>query len=99
MSPKPQSWHDVTTIRYGLQKGQVLDPTESGGEMAVRMAIGESHVQQDNREYFSSRGVDLTALESHLSSRRASQRSSTTLLVKNLPQDAHAEELETMFAR
>ena len=46
-------------IRYGVDRSAILDRTEGGGEMAVRLAIGEAHVIQENRDYFSSHGVDL----------------------------------------
>jgi hypothetical protein len=89
----------VRVDRYGVSRSEILDRTEGGGEMAVRLAIGEAHVIQENRDYFSSHGVDLGALESHASNSKASARSTTTLLIKNLPHDVIEEELESMFGR
>ena len=82
-----------------MSRSEILDRSESGGEMAVRLAIGEAHVIQENRDYFSAHGVDLGSLESHASNSKASARSNTTLLVKNLPHDVIEEEIESMFSR
>lgn len=88
-----------TFCRYGVSRTDILDRSEGGGEMAVRLAIGEAHVVQENRDYFQAHGVDLGALESHASNNKASARSTTTLLVKNLPHDVIEEEIESMFSR
>ena len=76
-----------------------MSNTESGGELAVRMAIGEAHVIAENKEFFVKHGVDINALESTTSSSTSSKRSPTTLLVKNLPPDVNEADLEANFAR
>ena len=85
--------------RYGLKASDIMDTTEAGGEMAVRLAIAESKVIQENRDYFTEHGVSIDVLESQSSSQRAHERSSTTLLVKNLTKDVVQKDLEQMFAR
>jgi multiple RNA-binding domain-containing protein 1 len=82
-----------------VSSADILDTAQSGGEMAVRLAIGEAQVVGENRDYFAQHGVDLDALESAHSSNKAGARSTTTLLVKNLPPSTVPEELESMFAR
>jgi multiple RNA-binding domain-containing protein 1 len=100
-----------------LSGGDILDADGvGGGELAVRLAIGETHILQDNREYFLSHGVDIDILESALQNKKKDtgkgvassekkssvkevKRSGTTILIKNLPHDLNAEELEDMFAR
>lgn len=82
-----------------MTAADILDVTKSGGDIAVNLAIGESQVIMENKEYFALHGVDIDALESAHSSAKAQKRSSTTLLVKNLPPRADASELESMFAR
>lgn len=67
--------------------------------MAVRLAVGEAQVIQENKAYFASYGIDLDALESSNSADRATKRSTTTILVKNLPPDTKPEELQDMFAK
>lgn len=108
MANKKEGWNsafvrsdavvDALADKYGVDRADILNTAESGGELAVRLAVGEAHVIQENREYFASHGVDITALESTSSGSKASSRSGTTLLVKNLPFDMVAEELEAMFA-
>lgn len=85
--------------KYGVSRSEILDTGEGGGELAVRLAMGETHVLQENRDFFLSHGVNLSALESASSGSRAASRSTTTLLIKNLPHDLIPEEIEDMFAR
>lgn len=61
--------------RYGLSGGDILDASgATGGELAVRLAIGETHVLQDNREYFLAHGVDINVLESALHKKSSDDR-------------------------
>lgn len=86
--------------RYGISRADILDTAgSSGGDLAVRLAISETQILQENKEYFKSHGVDISALESLGSQSRATQRSTTTLLVKNLPHDVVSAELEDMFSK
>ena len=88
---------DSLASTYGVQKSDILDTNIKSGDMAVRLAVGETNIIQENRAYFSSHGVDITALESSGSSTKSSKRSTTTLLIKNLPHELVEEELESMF--
>jgi hypothetical protein len=56
-------------------------------------------VIRENHEYFLNHGVDIEALEAFSSERKASHRSTTTILLKNLPHDCVENELESMFTR
>lgn len=106
---KKESWNaafvrsdavlDSLADRYQVDKSSIMDTSLKGGDMAIRLAIGETQVIQENKEYLAKHGVDLNAMESINSSNKAVQRSTTTLLVKNLPPDTEVEELESMFAR
>lgn len=71
----------------------------SSGEMAVRMAIGETNVIAENKAYFAEHGVDIGVLESATSNKKANKRSDTTILVKNLPFDMVPDELQDMFSK
>ena len=90
---------DALASRYGLNSSDIMDTTVAGGEMAVRLAIGEVQVIQENTEYFTAHGVNLSALESHFSGVQRVERSTTTILIKNLPHDVDESELESMFSR
>ena len=103
---------DALSDKYGVARGDILD-TEgvAGGEMAVRLAIGETHVIQENQAYFASHGVNIEVLESALRRNKTekkggaaaktevAKRSTTTLLIKNLPHDLIEAELEDMFTK
>lgn len=85
--------------RHGLTSADILDTTKSAGEMAVRLAVAEVQVVTENKDFLAQHGVDIDALESTHSANRAVARSTTTLLVKNLPATTVPDEIESMFAR
>jgi hypothetical protein len=82
-----------------MSPADIMDTGLKGGDLAVRLAIGESQVQEENKVFFSKFGINLDVLESLNSHSKSLQRSNTTLLIKNLPGDAQKEELESMLAR
>jgi multiple RNA-binding domain-containing protein 1 len=83
-----------------MSRSEIMDTgAASGGDLAVRLAIGETQVLQDNREFFLAHGVDVSAVESSTSASKAVKRSGTMLLIKNLPHDVVNAELEDMFAK
>lgn len=71
----------MTTIHsHGLEQADILDTYgSSGGALAVRLAVGEAHVIQQNKEYFASAGVDISALESSSSSSKVRYTTTTQL--------------------
>jgi len=85
--------------RFGVKTSDILDTSEQGGEMAVRLAVGEAHILMENKKFFEDNGIDMTALESNASSNKAIKRSTTTILIKNLPHDLVEEELENIFSK
>ncbi|KAK4046365.1 Multiple RNA-binding domain-containing protein 1 [Microbotryomycetes sp. JL221] len=75
--------------RLGISKAELLDPTSS--DAAVRVALAETHVIAETRKYFEDEGVNVEALGV------AGPRSSTTILVKNLPHDTSLSTLRALF--
>lgn len=76
------------------------DKFDRQGDMAVRLALGETHLVKENKEYFEKEGVDISVLESAKATgggRGAEERSSTVILVKNLPYSTEAAELAKRF--
>ncbi|CAM9224656.1 unnamed protein product [Hapterophycus canaliculatus] len=68
--------------------------------MAVRLALGETLLVKENKEYFEKEGVDLSVLESAKgkgSGKGAEERSNTIILVKNLPYSAEAADIAKRF--
>ena len=100
---------DNLAVRLGLRQGDVLAVKDglSAGDAAVRLALGETAVIQENRAYLAEHGIDMEALVSWSNNKDGTTksvvdqqpRSQTTLLVKNLPFSTTREELQKMFHR
>jgi multiple RNA-binding domain-containing protein 1 len=88
---------DNLAERLGLRKADFLGIKDnlSSGDAAVRLALGETQIIEENREYFRQNGVDMEALVS--ANGKEAQRSKTSMLVKNLPFDTSIEELSKLF--
>ena len=73
---------------------------KSAGDLAVTMALSENQIIVENKEFFKQYGIDMNAIESTNSQFKASKRSTTTLLIKNLKyNETDPEELENMFTK
>ncbi|KAL7391647.1 hypothetical protein ABVT39_011966 [Epinephelus coioides] len=83
---------DAIAEKYNTTKSQVLDH-ESKGSLAVRMALGETQIVQETRQFLLDNGVSLDSF-----SQAAAARSTTVILVKNLPAGVTASELEELFS-
>ncbi|GAA5870504.1 hypothetical protein JCM3774_003690 [Rhodotorula dairenensis] len=76
--------------RLGVSKSALLDPSAS--DPAVKVALAEAHTLAETKRYFESQDVNLDAFS------RPGPRSSTCILVKNLPYATSATSLQTLFA-
>uniref|UniRef100_A0AAY4C3X6 Probable RNA-binding protein 19 n=1 Tax=Denticeps clupeoides TaxID=299321 RepID=A0AAY4C3X6_9TELE len=83
---------DAIAEKYNTTKSQVLDH-ESQGSVAVRMALGETQIVQETRQFLLDNGVSLDSF-----SQAAGARSNSVILVKNLPSGVQVSELETLFS-
>ncbi|XP_024130926.1 probable RNA-binding protein 19 [Oryzias melastigma] len=83
---------DAIAEKYNTTKSQVLDH-ESKGSLAVRMALGETQIVQETRQFLLDNSVSLDSF-----SQAAAARSTTVILVKNLPAGVTASELEELFS-
>ncbi|TMW66538.1 hypothetical protein Poli38472_004303 [Pythium oligandrum] len=90
--------------RMGVKRGDIMD--RENGNMAVRLAIGETMLVKENKEFFAKEGVDLDAIEGALvktqpgaAKRDKIERSTTVILVKNLPHTTDEEELAQLFRK
>lgn len=101
---------DNLADRLGLRKGDILNVKDglSSGDAAVRLALGETQIIEENRKYFQDHGIDMEALVSLVGGRGGGgdddddketelRRSNKALLVKNLPYDTSEEELAKLF--
>ncbi|CAM9923864.1 unnamed protein product, partial [Phaeothamnion confervicola] len=88
---------DALAHRLGVAKGEVLDREES--DMALRLALAETQLVRENKEYFQLEGVDLSALDGGRGEGGARPaRSDTVILVKNLPFSTEPGELPPLPA-
>jgi multiple RNA-binding domain-containing protein 1 len=88
---------DSMALKLGVAKGDFLN--DADGNMAVRLALGETHLIAENREYFFNEGVDLGALEAANSTAGARARSGSVIVVKNLPTSSSTAELSALFGK
>jgi multiple RNA-binding domain-containing protein 1 len=85
---------DAVSQRLGVAKSDLLGLDGSGGgDAAVRMAVAETQVIEENRRYFEDEGVDLAIL----SSTAEKTRSDRVILAKNLHPSVSADELMQLF--
>ncbi|XP_071789462.1 probable RNA-binding protein 19 [Asterias amurensis] len=77
--------------KYQTTKSQVLD-AETGRSLAVRMALGETQIVAETRQFLLDNGVALNSF-----SQASGARSKTVMLVKNLPAATQATELRDLF--
>ena len=88
---------DSLASRLNVEKGAILDHTQ--GNMAVRLALGETEIIQENRDFLQAHGIDLDVMETKKTSRKgnSSNRSVTMLLVKNLPFNTSEDDIRNLF--
>jgi multiple RNA-binding domain-containing protein 1 len=83
--------------RYGVKKSDILDRDASN--MAVRVALGETQVIAETREFLVDQGVDTELLEAAGRGDKKIKRSKQIIMIKNLPYDTDPGDLRQMFAR
>ncbi|XP_039292425.1 probable RNA-binding protein 19 isoform X2 [Nilaparvata lugens] len=81
---------DLIAQNYNTTKEKVL----MGDDTAVRLALGETQIVAETREFLEDNGVKLEAFN-----QAPKHRSKTVLLVKNLPVNTTAAEIRDMFAK
>ena len=83
---------DAIAERYSTEKSAILDP-ESSHSAAVRMALGETQLVSETREFLTSQGVVLDVFQ-----QSQPKRSKTVILAKNLPFGTEVAELHKLFS-
>lgn len=90
--------------RMGVKRGDIMD--KENGNMAVRLAIGETMLVKENKDFFAEEGVDLNAIEGALvksgqtaAAKQKVERSTTVILIKNLPHTTEEDELAQLFRK
>ena len=85
---------DAVAARLGVPKSSIMNTHESDS-LATRLAIAETHIIQETKEYLESEGVFLEAFINNSNV----ERSKTIILVKNLPFEVELEELRSIFGK
>ena len=88
---------DVVAKTYDVEKSDVLleGDKKSKQSAAVRLALGETQLVAETRNFLEEQGVSLDAFEG---SSKGGARSKTTILVKNLPAGVAPEKIRDLFA-
>lgn len=89
----PNAIADTLAEKLGVEKGDLLN-SETGESAGVRLALAETRLVRETREFFLANGVCLDAF-----SRPAAKRSNTVIIAKNLPAGVQEEELQRMFGK
>ena len=77
--------------KLNVRKSEILD--SSSDNMAVRLALAETSIINDTKEYLEQQGVSLDAFK------RRKTRSNTIILVKNIPHSTQENELQDLFGK
>ncbi|XP_043252107.1 probable RNA-binding protein 19 [Colletes gigas] len=85
---------DAIAATYNTTKEKVLEDGTKGLSAAVKLALGETQLVQDTKNFLEENGVCLDAFD-----RPAAKRSKTVILVKNLPAATPAREIRQLFAQ
>jgi multiple RNA-binding domain-containing protein 1 len=91
---RPDTVLDAIAAKLGVPKSSIMNAHESDS-LATRLAVAETHIVQETKEYLETAGVCLDAF----SSTDAVERSKTLILVKNLPFATEESELRSQFAK
>ncbi|KAJ3693957.1 hypothetical protein LUZ60_009437 [Juncus effusus] len=84
--------------KNGITKSELLD--READDLAVRIALGETHIIKETKRSLSNSGVNVSALEELASKRNEShKRSNHVVLVKNLPYSCSEGDLVSMFGK
>lgn len=79
--------------RLGVSKSDILNPEESSTSAAVRLALAETRIIQETKQFFEQNGMNLDAFEN------VKERSDDTILVKNIPYGTTGDEIRALFER
>lgn len=85
---------DAIANRYNTTKEKLLEDGSNGMSAAVKLALGETQLAQDTKGFLEENGVCLDAFNE-----APKKRSSTIILVKNLPAQTKPSKLRERFAK
>jgi multiple RNA-binding domain-containing protein 1 len=77
--------------KLGVRKSEILDADSDN--MAVRLALAETNIINETKEYLEQEGVSLEAFT------KCKKRSNNIILVKNIPSSTQESDLTDMFSK
>eukprot|EP00051_Salpingoeca_urceolata_P001961 m.45608 g.45608 ORF g.45608 m.45608 type:complete len:1034 (+) comp11795_c0_seq3:145-3246(+) len=86
---------DAMASSYGVTKSDILHP-DADSSAAVRMALGETHIVAENKEFLKKNGVVLEQFDSKATRLVLSK---TVILVKNTPFSITEQDIRTLFGK
>ena len=93
---RPDAVASAMATNLQVSKSDLLD-VESSSSMAVRLALGETNIIKETKEFLASEGVHLDALKGHYN--KSIVRSTTVIIAKNIPTNTQIDELRNVFGR
>ena len=94
---------DALASEMGVDKRELLDTANADSNLAVRVALTETHIIKNTKQWLAKEGIRVGAFErvgsSMLNASAKYDRSKDTIIVKHLPSDTNSEELSEWFAR
>ncbi|KAL5978751.1 hypothetical protein ACLOJK_029868 [Asimina triloba] len=95
---RPDTVVENIARKYGISKSELLD--READDLAVRMALGETHVVGETKKALANAGVNVDALEDIASGKTDNiKRSNHEILVKNLPYGSSEGDLAKIFGQ
>lgn len=85
--------------RLRIDKADILTPQDEEGKSispAVRLALAETSIIQETREFLEGEGINVDAFDD---ASKGGRRSDTVILVKNIPFGTTIETLEALFGK
>ncbi|GAU91865.1 hypothetical protein RvY_04042-2 [Ramazzottius varieornatus] len=83
---------DIMAQRYKVSKNEILETNAGGQSAAVKVALGETQIVKETKEFLEENGVKLEAFNE-----KKGRRSRTVMLVKNLPAGTPSGEVQKLF--
>ncbi|ALC48638.1 CG3335 [Drosophila busckii] len=85
---------ELLAKQFKTTKEQILDTSGGGSSAAVRLALGETQMVIEMKQFLEEEGVRLSAFDEP-----TQQRSKTIILAKNLPAGTERSELTPIFSK
>eukprot|EP01040_Poterioochromonas_malhamensis_P007145 gene7145-7716_t len=99
---------DNLAERYNVAKSTLLDTELKGGDIAVRLAVAETQIIQENKAFFSSHGLDVKPSDKRITTlpttfslqelqKMQANKQPPKLIVRNVAFQASKEEIRNLF--